>query len=163
MSSLIPSQCEFELIGSSERLLLESFLYQIAKKLYLTLTYIKLRYNIDLMSKDYNQLPQVAFSILLALSLRERHGYEIIKQVQEDSNGKINLGPGALYTSIKQLRANGLILEVLHQDDSRRRYYKLSGAGMKALKEELEYYDSVVSLAGKRKLLNGTIIYVAKT
>jgi len=111
------------------------------------------------MSKDYNQLPQVAFNILLALSLRERHGYEIIKQVEEDSNGKINLGPGALYTSIKQLRANGLIVEVSHQDDTRRRYYKLSGTGIKILKEELKYYDSVVSLAQKRKLLNSIYIY----
>ena len=49
------------------------------------------------MAKQYNQLPQVAFSILLALSLKPRHGYEIMKQVEEDSNGKIKLGPGALY------------------------------------------------------------------
>jgi DNA-binding PadR family transcriptional regulator len=112
------------------------------------------------MGKEYNQLPQVAFSILLALSLRERHGYEIIKQVQEDSNGKINLGPGALYTSIKQLRARGLILEVVRKDDIRRRYYKLSGAGTKALEEEIKYYDSAVSLAKKRKLLNGLNTYV---
>lgn len=111
------------------------------------------------MSKDYSQLPQVAFSILLALSLRERHGYEIIKQIQEDSNGKINLGPGALYTSIKQLRARGLILEVIHKDDIRRRYYRLSDAGKAALEAELEYYESAVSLARERKLLHNTYLY----
>jgi DNA-binding PadR family transcriptional regulator len=112
------------------------------------------------MSKDYNQLPQVAFSILLALSLRERHGYEIIKQVQEDSNGKINLGPGALYTSIKQLRKRGLISEIIHADDTKRRYYKLSGAGTKALQGELAYYDSALSLARKRKILQTFESYV---
>lgn len=112
------------------------------------------------MSKEFNQLPQVAFSILMALSLRERHGYEIIKQVHEDSDGKINLGPGALYTSIKQLRGRGLIIEVEHKDDVRRRYYKLSTAGAQALKDQLEYYDSIVSLAQKRKLLNGILSYV---
>lgn len=111
------------------------------------------------MSKEYSQLPQVAFTILLALSLRERHGYEIIKQIQEDSNGKINLGPGALYTSIKQLRARGLILEVTHKDDARRRYYKLSDAGKTALEAELEYYENVVSLARHRKLLHDTFRY----
>lgn len=111
------------------------------------------------MNKAYNQLPQVAFSILLALSLRERHGYEIIKQVQEDSAGKIHLGPGALYTSIKQLRKKGLIIEVTHADDARRRYYKLSGAGLRALEEELRYYDDVVMLAKKRKLLHGVAPY----
>lgn len=112
------------------------------------------------MSREYSQLPQVAFSILFALSLRERHGYEIIKQVNEDSNGKITIGPGALYTSIKQLRKRGLILEVTHQDDARRRYYKLSGAGAQALEEQLGYYYNVVSLAQKRKLLNGIAPHV---
>ncbi|HSX17727.1 MAG TPA: PadR family transcriptional regulator [Patescibacteria group bacterium] len=106
------------------------------------------------MNKDQSQLPKVAFSILLALSLRERHGYEIIKQVEEDSNGKIKLGPGALYTSIKQLHGRGLILEVAHKDDTRRRYYKLSGAGRKVLDEELLYYENAVALARKRQALN---------
>jgi len=106
------------------------------------------------MSKESSQLPQVAFSILLALSLRERHGYEIIKQVQEDSNGKINLGPGALYTSIKQLRKRGLITEVTHKDDTKRRYYKLSGLGTKALRDELTYYEGALTLARKRKIMH---------
>ena len=111
------------------------------------------------MSKEYSQLPQVAFSILLALSLRERHGYEIIKQVQEDSNNKIILGPGALYTSIKQLRTRGLIVEVSHADDVRRRYYKLSDAGRDILASELEYYENAVLLAKNRKLLHGNYSY----
>ena len=105
------------------------------------------------MSKQASQLPKVAFSILLALSLRERHGYEIIKQVQEDSKNKINLGPGALYTSIKQLRKQGLIVEVTHADDTKRRYYKLSGVGNKALQDELLYYENALLLARKRKVL----------
>lgn len=111
------------------------------------------------MSKDYNQLPQVAFSILLALSLKERHGYEIIQQVEEDSNGKIKLGPGALYTSIKQLRGKKLITEVKHADDTRRRYYKLSGAGREVLESELEYYENAVQLAKKRQILSGIHVY----
>jgi DNA-binding PadR family transcriptional regulator len=105
------------------------------------------------MKKQYNQLPQVAFSILLALSLRERHGYEIIKQVDEDSNGKVKLGPGALYASIKQLYDQGLIAEVTHKDDKRRRYYKLTGAGKNALISELEHYENAVRLARQRQIL----------
>lgn len=105
------------------------------------------------MKKDYNQLPQVAFTILLALSLKERHGYEIIKQVSEDTEGKINLGPGALYTSIKQLRERGLIAEVKRNDDSARRYYKLTGSGKSALVDELEHYQNIVGLARQRHLL----------
>jgi DNA-binding PadR family transcriptional regulator len=105
------------------------------------------------MAKKYNQLPQVAFSILLALSLRERHGYEIIKQVTEDSSGKIKLSPGALYTSIKQLHEQGLIEEVKKQEDIRRRYYRITNKGMKSLGAELEYYENSVLLARKRQVL----------
>lgn len=105
------------------------------------------------MDKKYNQLPQVAFSILLALGLKERHGYEIIKQIEEDSNGKIRIGPGALYTSIKQLRNRELIVEISKDDDTKRRYYKLTSAGAEMLEDELQYYQNVLELAKKRRLL----------
>ncbi len=105
------------------------------------------------MKKQYNQLPQVAFSILLALSLKERHGYEIIKQVEEDSNGKIHLSPGALYTSIKQLLDQHLVTEVVRNDDSRRRYYVLSDKGKSVLSVELNYYRNTIALARERQVL----------
>ena len=105
------------------------------------------------MAKQYNQLPQVAFSILLALSLRERHGYEIIKQIAEDSNGKIHLGPGPLYTSIRQLLEQDLVEEIQKADDSRRRYYRLSKKGRAALVEELDYYRNTITLAQERRVL----------
>jgi DNA-binding PadR family transcriptional regulator len=104
-------------------------------------------------NRQYNQLPQVAFSILLALSLKERHGYEIIKQVAEDSNNKLKLSPGALYTSIKQLLEQKLIIEVERKYDTRRRYYKLTSKGKAALSEELEYYQNSVILAKERRVL----------
>lgn len=105
------------------------------------------------MKRQYNQLPQVAFSILLALSLKERHGYEIIKQVADDSNRKITLSPGALYTSIKQLLEQQLISEVERNDDSRRRYYVLSENGRAVLSEELAYYENTIALARQRQVL----------
>lgn len=105
------------------------------------------------MKRQYNQLPQVAFSILLALSLKERHGYEIIKQVNEDSNGKIKLSPGALYTSIKQLLEQKLIKEVSVEGDTRRRYYRLSSKGKAVLNEELDYYQNTIALARQRRVL----------
>jgi DNA-binding PadR family transcriptional regulator len=105
------------------------------------------------MKRQYNQLPQVAFSILLALSLKERHGYEIIKQIEEDSNGKIRLSPGALYTSIKQLLEQRLVQEVDKNDDTRRRYYRLTDKGKASLSEELDYYQNTIALARKRQVL----------
>lgn len=104
------------------------------------------------MAHQASQLPQVAFSILLALSLRERHGYEIIKQVAEDSGGKIKLSPGALYTSIKQLNLQHLIREIKHEDDPRRRYYRLTDKGRQALGTELDYYQNSLELARTRQV-----------
>lgn len=108
------------------------------------------------MKRQYNQLPQVAFSILLALSLRERHGYEIIKQVLDDSNSKIKLSPGALYTSIKQLHEQALVEEVDNGDDPRRRYYRLTDKGRRALGAELEFYENSLLLARQRQVLETT-------
>ena len=96
-------------------------------------------------------LPQVSFSILLALSLQPRHGYEIMQQVEKDSNGRIKLGPGALYGSIKHLREAGLIEELSgNESHDRRRLYELSHSGWQCLNNEMSYYKSTVSLARKR-------------
>jgi len=111
------------------------------------------------MNRQYNQLPQVAFSILLALTLKPRHGYEIIKQVEEDSFGKIRLGAGALYTSIKQLHEKQLIEEVVTQEDTRRRYYQLTDKGRLVLGQELEYYRNSLELARKRQVLRPRELY----
>ncbi len=103
------------------------------------------------MKRQFNQLPQVAFSILLALSLKPRHGYEIAKQVEEDSFGKIKLAPGALYTSIKKLHEQGLIEELTETRDTRR-YYRLTESGRGALAAELAYYEVAVRLGQERQL-----------
>ena len=99
-------------------------------------------------------LPQVSFSIMLALSLRPRHGYEIMSQVDEDSLGKIKLGPGSLYTSIRILSEAGLIEEIVGSDP-RRRYYQLTKNGRARLNAELEYFQQTVNIARERQMLNG--------
>jgi DNA-binding PadR family transcriptional regulator len=103
-----------------------------------------------------SRLPQVTFSILFALSLKPRHGYELMQQVEHDSGGKVRLGPGALYGSIKKLAEDGLIEEMPFADDSRRRYYRLTRKGWNALDAELKYFETTVRLARERNLLDST-------
>jgi len=108
------------------------------------------------MARKTNLLPQVSFSILLALSLKPRHGYEIMKQVEDDSNGIVKIGPGALYSAIKHLNDDGLIEEVPSEED-RRRYYQLTAKGRRRLGSELEYFENAVSIAKQRKILGDAI------
>ncbi|MDB5163689.1 MAG: PadR family transcriptional regulator [Candidatus Saccharibacteria bacterium] len=99
-------------------------------------------------------LPQVTFSILFALSLKPRHGYELMQQIEHDSNGRIKLGPGALYGTIKQLVNDNLIEEMPFADDSKRRkYYRLTKKGWDRLSAELKYFEQTVKLARQRKFL----------
>jgi DNA-binding PadR family transcriptional regulator len=103
------------------------------------------------MKRSIELLPQVSFSILLALSLQPRHGYEVMKQVERDSGGRIKLGPGALYGSIKQLRDAGLIEEIVNPNSTdRKRSYKLSLRGWTRLNNEIDYYKITASLGRKR-------------
>ncbi|MGH9340862.1 MAG: PadR family transcriptional regulator [Acidobacteriota bacterium] len=99
------------------------------------------------------------FYILLALSEGERHGYAIMQEVAEHSGGEIRLGPGTLYGAIKRLLAAGYIEETDERpdpelDDSRRRYYHLSGSGRKAVAAEAERLASLVRLAQSRRILD---------
>ena len=109
-------------------------------------------------------LTPAVFHILLALSNGERHGYGIMKQVEADSQGKVTMGAGTLYGSLKRMLDAGLVKESdkrvdPEMDDERRIYYQLTGVGAKALAAELERYKSIVSLAQERKLYPKTIAY----
>jgi DNA-binding PadR family transcriptional regulator len=86
-------------------------------------------------------LPLAAFHILLAVADRERHGYAIMQDVRLSTDGKLRLGPGTLYGSIKRLLADGLIEELDERpdpenDDVRRRYYRITRLGRKVAVEE---------------------------
>ena len=99
--------------------------------------------------------------ILLVLSTKERHGYGIMKQVEADSQRKVNMGPGTLYGSLGRMMKAGLIRESdkkidPEMDDERRVYYNITGLGEKALTAELERYREVVSVFEHKRLSPNT-------
>lgn len=106
-------------------------------------------------------LTPAVLHILLALSARERHGYGIMKQVDEESSGKVKMGPGTLYGSLNRMIEAGLIQESDKKidpalDDERRVYYKITAIGKLALSGELARYNEVVALAKRNSLLPTT-------
>jgi DNA-binding PadR family transcriptional regulator len=109
-------------------------------------------------------LTPAVLHILLALSTKERHGYGIMKQVEADSQGKVNMGPGTLYGSLGRMLEAGVICESdkivdPDMDDERRVYYKITGLGQKALAAELQRYREVVAVAKQKRLSPNTFAY----
>jgi len=97
-------------------------------------------------------LTPAVFHILLALVGCDRHGYGIMQEVNGYTDGKLRLGPGTLYRSIKQMLAEGLIIEWDERpdpalDDQRRRYYRLTDFGQRVLKAETERLEQVLNIA----------------
>jgi DNA-binding PadR family transcriptional regulator len=100
------------------------------------------------------------FNILLALADGEKHGYAIMREVEDNTQGIVKMGPGTLYGSIKRLLASGLIEETDERpdpelDDERRRYYRLSGLGQRALRLEAERLERQVSVARLKQVVDG--------
>ena len=109
-------------------------------------------------------LTPAVLHILLSLSTKERHGYGIMKQVESDSQGKVKMGPGTLYGSIRRMIEAGLICESEkgidpELDDERRIYYRITGLGQKALVAELQRYREVVAIAKRKHLSPSTFAY----
>src|SRR5579871_1458230 len=86
-------------------------------------------------------LPLPIFHMLLALTEGERHGYALKRAILQRTNGKLNLGSGALYGSINKMLEAGLIEESgerpdSHLDDERRRYYRITPLGQGVVEAE---------------------------
>ena len=81
------------------------------------------------------------FDIMLSLASGEQHGYGIMQDVLQRTDGKVRLWPATLYGSIKRLIQAGFIEEsdarpAPELDDARRRYYRLTRLGRLVLKAE---------------------------
>jgi DNA-binding PadR family transcriptional regulator len=101
------------------------------------------------------------FNVLLALADGEKHGYAIMLEVETNTQGAVKMGPGTLYGSIKRMLASGLIEESDERpdpslDDQRRRYYRLSGLGQRALHLEAERLERQVRVARFKQVLDGS-------
>ncbi len=110
-------------------------------------------------TKDLLPLTPPVFHILLALCAEERHGYGIMLDVAEQTNGALQLGPGTLYGCLKRMLAAGLVEESDVRpdpgiDDERRRYYRMTRLGRTAVQAETCRLAEAVSAARSRRILD---------
>jgi DNA-binding PadR family transcriptional regulator len=91
--------------------------------------------------------------ILLSLAADDRHGLGIAADVKAFSQGRLVLGPGTLYGTIKRLLDAGLVEDLgspSANEDPRRRFYRITPKGRRALELETEGLASVLGVAKRR-------------
>lgn len=98
----------------------------------------------------------------MALADGQRHGYAIIKEVEERSGGQVTLRTGTLYTLLQRLMDEALIEECAPpadpgaHDDSRRRYYRLTALGDAVLRAEALRLEALIGDARRKHVLSDT-------
>jgi DNA-binding PadR family transcriptional regulator len=112
--------------------------------------------------RKLDPLPSAAFQILLALAGEDLHGYGIMRQVADQTGGRMRLGPGTLYSSVRALLEEQLIEEVqrgsTEPNQERRRYYRLTSAGRKIARSEAEKLADVLRVARVKKIFRGDYV-----
>jgi DNA-binding PadR family transcriptional regulator len=103
-------------------------------------------------------LPRDTFHILVSLADRDRHGYSVMLDVAERTDGSLRLSPSSLYAAIKRLLGQGLIVELAERpdpehDDERRRYYQLTPLGRRVAKAEARRLERLLADARATGLL----------
>src|ERR1051326_6108361 len=106
-----------------------------------------------------NPLPSAAFQILLALADEDLHGYGSMRAVKDQTAGRMRLGPGTLYSSIRAPLEEKLIEEIeATPAEERRRYYRLTSAGRKLARSEAERLADFLRVARAKKIFRGEYV-----
>lgn len=95
------------------------------------------------------------FHILVALADRDLHGSGIVRDVLDQTDEALRLWPATLYGMLDELGTEGLIEELTGDErppgvSERRRYYRITEAGRKALARETERLSALVGVAERR-------------
>lgn len=108
--------------------------------------------------EDFLPLTPAEFHILMVLAGGDRHGYGIMQDIETQTNGALQLGPGTLYTTLKRLLERGWIEEIdapPTAEDPRRKYYTLTKFGERLVRAEANRLANAVNTARQLGLLGG--------
>ena len=108
--------------------------------------------------RSFLPLKPLDLQLLLSLAERERHGYALVQDIAERTDGLVALEPGNLYRVIKRLLADGLVAEtdrraVPELDDERRRYYRITPLGGRVLAAEVARLHALVTSPAVKALV----------
>jgi len=96
-------------------------------------------------------LTEPVLLILLSLADQPRHGYSILKDVAEMSDGRVTLSTGTLYGALRRLLDDDWIQRIEEEDSSRgRQAYRLTARGRRNLQLEVGRMKHLTRLASLR-------------
>ena len=99
------------------------------------------------MPYDGCPMTEAMYYVLLAL-VHPNHGYQLMNEIEEVSNGRVKMGPGTMYGVLTRLQKDGLIIVI--NDDGRRKTYSITEDGRTALKIE---YERLISMVDDGKIV----------
>jgi DNA-binding PadR family transcriptional regulator len=107
--------------------------------------------------KSLLPLPAHVFQILLSLKDRPLHGYALIQDIAERTDGEMLLGTSTLYAALKRLLASAVLEETnppprSESDDERRRYYRATTFGRAVLREEARRIERLHEMVTRARL-----------
>ncbi|WP_093856760.1 PadR family transcriptional regulator [Tenuibacillus multivorans] len=91
--------------------------------------------DLDRILKKYVPMTETAFYILLSLT-EPRHGYGIIKQVEEMTRGRIKLGSGTIYGTLTKMQRDEII--TIFADEKRKKIYEITDLGKQLMRVEMD-------------------------
>ena len=108
--------------------------------------------------RSFLPLTPRVFHVLLALAERSLHGYGVILEVQQQTDGVIVLRTGTLYVLLRRLLDQKLISESDERaapevDDERRRYYALTDLGRQVIQAETKRLEVALDTARRARVL----------
>lgn len=109
-------------------------------------------------ARAFLPLKPLVYEILLALNDGERHGWSLVKEIQERS-GAGRVLPANFYRTLRGMLADGLIEEAAARrgdDSERRRYFRISPLGRQAAQLEARRLTALVADARTRRLVKGS-------
>jgi DNA-binding PadR family transcriptional regulator len=110
--------------------------------------------------QDLIPLSPPVFHILLAIGNGRMHGYAIMQEIEDRTNGTVSVLPGTLYSSIGRMLEDGLLSETSDRpnpsvDDHRRRYYRVTKFGKAVARAESERMARLLDVARDKNLFSG--------
>jgi DNA-binding PadR family transcriptional regulator len=111
----------------------------------------------QLEADSYLPLKTQWFHVLAALSEEDQHGYGIMQDILERTEGKVKLWPPILYGTIRRLLEEGLIQEsparpAAERDDPRRKYYRITAVGRRVLRAECNRLELLIRSVEPKRL-----------